>query len=50
MKTTEKKFDSVEFMRKQRQILSKKLSKMTKAEIIEYFRKRKTETTIRPSA
>ena len=54
MKTTEKKtekqFDAVKFMRQQRDILSKKLSKMTKVEILEYFRKRKTELTIKPSA
>ena len=49
-KTTEKKFDAVKFMRQQRDKLSQKLSKMTKAEIIEYFKKRKTETSIKPSA
>jgi hypothetical protein len=50
MKTTEKQFDAVKFMRQQRDKLSEKLSKMTKAEIIEYFKKRKTETSIRPCA
>jgi hypothetical protein len=49
-KTTEKKFDAVKFMRQQRDRLSAKLSKMTKEEIIEYFRKRKAESTTRPSA
>lgn len=37
MKTTEKKFDAVEFMRQQRDELSKKLGKMTKEEILQYF-------------
>ena len=50
MKTTEKQFDAVNFMRQQRDKLSEKLSKMTKTEILEYFKKRKTETTIKPSA
>ena len=54
MKTTEKKsekqFDAVQFMRQQRDMLSEKLSKMTKVEIVEYFRKRKAELTIKPSA
>jgi len=50
MKTTEKQFDAVNFMRQQRDKLSEKLSKMTKAEILEYFKKRETETTIKPCA
>ena len=50
MKTTEKQFDAVRFMRQQRDKLSERLSKMTKAEILEYFNKRKTETTIKPCA
>ena len=33
MKTTEKTFDAVKFMRQQRDKLSEKLSKMTKEEI-----------------
>jgi len=33
-----KDFDAVEYMRKQRRILSKKLLKMTKEEIVEYFK------------
>lgn len=56
MKTTEKKparqtdgFDAVKFMRQERDKLSKKLSKMTKEEILEYFRKQKSKTTIKPS-
>lgn len=50
MKTTiKKKFDAVKFMREQRKRLSKKLSKMTKEEVIEYFEKRK-ETSIKPCA
>ena len=50
MKTTEKQFNAVKFMRQQRDKLSKKLSKMTKTEIINYFKKTKTETTIKPCA
>jgi len=50
MKTTEKTFDAVKFMRQQRDKLSEKLFKMTKEEILEYFKKRKTQTTIKPCA
>jgi hypothetical protein len=50
MKTAEKTFDAVKFMRQQRDKLSEKLSKMTKEEILEYFKKRKTQTTIKPCA
>ncbi len=51
MKTTAKKtFDAVKFMREQREKLSEKLSKMTKEEIVEYFRKKKLENSTKPSA
>jgi hypothetical protein len=50
MKTIEKTFDAVKFMRQQREKLSEKLSKMTKEEILEYFKKRKTQKTIKPCA
>ena len=50
MKTIEKQFDAVKFMRQQRDKMSEKLSKMTKTEIIEYFKRRKGETTIKPCA
>ncbi len=50
MKTTEKQFDAVNFMRQQREILSEKLSKWTKVEILNYFKNRKSETTIKPCA
>jgi len=51
MKTsTEKKFDAVKYMREQREKLSEKLSKMTKEEIIAYFKKRKNEIEIKPCA
>lgn len=50
MKTIEKTFDSVKFMRQQRDKLSEKLAKMTKQEVLEYFKKRKTQTKIKPSA
>ena len=48
--TTEKTFDAVKFMREQRDKLSEKLSKMTKEEIVEYFKRRKLESSTRPSA
>ena len=48
--TINKTFDAVKFMREQRQRLSEKLSKMTKEEIIEYFRKIKLENSIKPCA
>ena len=50
MKTTEKKFDAVQFMRQQRDKLSAILSKMSKDEIIEYFRAKKAQMTVKPSA
>ena len=48
--TPEKQFDAVKFMRQQRDNLTEKLSKMTKSEIIEYFKSRKTETMVKPCA
>jgi hypothetical protein len=50
MKTTEKSFDAVKFMREQRDKLSEELSKMTKEEILVYFKKRKTKAEIKPCA
>jgi hypothetical protein len=50
MKTTEKQFDAVKYMRQQRKKLSDKLSKMTKAEILEYFKERKKDSTVKPCA
>jgi hypothetical protein len=50
MKTTEKQFDAVNFMRQQREKLSEKLSEMTKAEILDYFKNLKSEMAIKPSA
>ena len=50
MKTIKKTFDSVQFMREQRERLSEMLAKMSKEEILEYFKKRKTQTTIKPCA
>ena len=51
MKTTTKKiFDAVKFMREQRDRLSEILSKMTKEEILEYFRTKKMENLVKPSA
>jgi hypothetical protein len=45
---TKKTFDAVLFMREQREKLSKKLSKMTKEEIVEYFRIRRFKNQIKP--
>ena len=51
MKTiTEKQFDAVKYMREQREKLSEKMSKMTKAEIVEYFRHKKFLSSTKPSA
>jgi hypothetical protein len=51
MKTTvDKKFDAVKFMRRQRDKLSEKLCRMSKEEIVDYFRKKNTKTAVRPSA
>ncbi len=51
METKSKKdFDAVKFMRAQRKSLSTKLSKMTKAEIVAYFRNRELKYSIKPSA
>jgi aspartate carbamoyltransferase catalytic subunit len=51
MKTTiEKTFDAVKFMRTQRERLSEKLSKMSKEEIVEYFRRKRLENLIKPNA
>lgn len=48
MEATEKTFDAVKFMREQREELSEMLSKMTKEEIIEYFKKIDMESSIKP--
>jgi hypothetical protein len=48
--TTKKQFDAVKYMRQQREKLSEKLAKMTKAEIVEYFRNRKLELKTKPCA
>ncbi len=47
---TKKTFDAVLFMREQREKLSEKLSKMTKEEIVEYFRIRRLENQVKPCA
>ena len=50
MKTkTKKEFDAVQFMREQRDVLSEKLSAMTKEEIVEYFHKKRLENGVKPS-
>jgi hypothetical protein len=50
MKTTNKSFDAVAFMRQQRDLLSAKLSKMSKEEIIAYFKNRASQSRVRPCA
>jgi hypothetical protein len=50
MKTTEKHFDAVKYMRQQRDKMSKKLSKMTKEEILEYFKEQNKQNKIKPGA
>ena len=41
-------FEAVTFMRKQRDRLSEMLSNMTTTEIVDYFRRKALETTIKP--
>ncbi len=48
MKTTEKKFDAVKYTHQQREKLSEILSKMTKEEIVEYFKKQKLHNQVKP--
>lgn len=50
MDPNEDSFDAVKFMRKQRDILSQKLLKMTREEIIQYFEKRRHENSVKPSS
>lgn len=47
---TKKQFDAVEFMRKQRDRISKKISSMSNEEIIQYFRQEQAKSDIKPSA
>ena len=51
METTIKKtFDAVKFQRDQRQRLAEKLANMSKEEIVEFFKKKKAESSIKPNA
>lgn len=52
MKTIEeqKQFDAVKYMRQQREKLSEKLAKMTKEEIIDYFKRVKKQAEVKPCA
>ena len=50
MKTVTKEFDAVKFMRQQRDKLSDRLSKMTKEEIINYFKEVKINVKTKPSS
>ncbi|HUH74156.1 MAG TPA: hypothetical protein VLZ75_07085 [Chitinophagales bacterium] len=48
---TKKKFDAVQMSRDIKDILDEKLSKMTKEEIVEYFKEKRMKTNrIKPSA
>ncbi len=47
---TKKGFDAVNFARVQKDKLSDELAKMTKAEIIAYFKKVRMESRIKPRA
>lgn len=47
---TKKGFDAVKFAREQKDKLSDMLSKMTKEEIVAYFKKVRSESRIKPSA
>lgn len=48
--TTKKTFDAVKFMREQRKLLGEKLSKMTNAEILAYFKQKRKEKGVRPGS
>ena len=51
MKTIiEKKFDAVKYVRQERHRLTEKLLKMTKKEIVEYFKNQSLKSTVKPSA
>jgi hypothetical protein len=50
MKTTDKQFDAVKFMRQQRDRLSRTLSNMSKPEIVEYFRAKAATSSLKPLA
>lgn len=47
---TKNGFDAVKFAREQKDKLSEMLAKMTKEEIIAYFKKVRLESRIKPSA
>ncbi len=47
---TKKGFDAVKFAREQKDKLSAELAKMSKEEIIAYFKKIRLESRIKPSA
>lgn len=47
---TKKEFDAVKFARNQKDKLSEILSKMSKEEIVAYFKKVRLESRIKPSA
>lgn len=47
---TNKDFDAVQFAREQKEKLSEMLSKMTKEEIIAYFKKVRLESRVKPNA
>ena len=48
--TTEKQFDAVKFMCEQRDKLSEKLNRMSKEEIIAFFKQKQQLNNVKPSA
>lgn len=45
-----KDFDSVKFMRQERDRIAKELSKMSPEEVVEYFKKNQPKERVKPSA
>ncbi|GMQ33199.1 hypothetical protein Ataiwa_14710 [Algoriphagus taiwanensis] len=45
MKTADKSFDAVKFMRQERERISKELVQLTNEEILEHFRKKRLKRT-----
>jgi hypothetical protein len=50
MMTISKEFDSIKYMRNQRNILADKLLNMTNDEVVAYFQQVKLRSTVKPSA
>lgn len=50
MKTIEKTFDAVQFMRQQRDRLSKELTNKSKQQILDYFKNKRKSNSVMPTA